>query len=112
MILKLVLPESDRTDALLVEKFCHLAVALTVAFDLGRPEFTVGRGYVPASAATMPEATVHEDGQMSRGKEKIRFSRQICSLAGPTADPCPYQSHLETNFGSLVAFTAYGCHRA
>ena len=59
-ILKLVLPESHCANASLVEKLRHLAMALTVAFDLRRPEFTVGRGYVPASSATMPEATINK----------------------------------------------------
>lgn len=105
-----MLPEADRAHALLVEEFGDLTVALAVAVDLGFPEFTVRFGNVSASGATMPEATVHQDGQLSRGEEKIGLSGKVCSLAVPTADSCSYQSHLETNFGGLVAFTSYGCH--
>jgi hypothetical protein len=65
MIPELVFPKADRANALLVEKFSDLTVTLAVAVDFSFPKLTVRLWDVPAFTASVPEAAVHENGQLS-----------------------------------------------
>jgi hypothetical protein len=51
-------------------------ITLLVAIDLGRPEFGTCLRNVTAVSTAMPEATIHEQSELTAWKEKVGSSGQ------------------------------------
>jgi hypothetical protein len=54
---------------------CHNLITATVSFDLGSPELVVAGRRLAAARTTVPEATIHKNGDSLFWKDEIRPSK-------------------------------------
>lgn len=70
-----MLPEAHDLPAFPSEHPGHLAIALPVAGDLGVPEFPILPRSRSVLRAAVPEAAVHEHGDMGGRKHEVRLPK-------------------------------------
>jgi len=80
-----VLPDPQDYPAALPERAIHNSVASSVAGKFLLPESTVGSWLRCVSGATVPEATVDENGKAEFRKCKIRIPENR-AMATPTGE--------------------------
>ena len=80
-----VLPDAEDFPALAAELARDAAVAGHVVLAFAVPESAVGFGPSIALGASVPEASVDEDGDLLLGKGKVGFAWQI-KMSSPAGD--------------------------
>jgi hypothetical protein len=66
------------------------SVAIAVALNFGSPKWSIRLGYVTASGATVPEATINKDRNSLVRKKEIRSAGKLGDVGFPAADASSY----------------------
>jgi hypothetical protein len=73
----LMLPDSDRTPAVLRHQPVRLGVTLSISLDLSSPPVRVGRRPCGMLRTTVPEATVDKNGHPGPPEDDIGFTTDV-----------------------------------
>lgn len=77
-----MLPDADHQPATISEPIVGVGIALDVGEDLGPSKFLVRLWPGAVFRTTMPEATIHEDGNLGASENDIRSSGGIVQWLG------------------------------
>jgi hypothetical protein len=76
-VAQLTFPKAQDSDSIGAQSSLDLGIALLVAGQLLAPVWAIRFGYVAASGAAMPEASVDKYRDALSRKEKIRAARSV-----------------------------------
>ena len=82
----IMLPDVDREPAQFLELAIDPAVALDIAVEFLPPPVAVCLRHGPVLRALVPEATIHEHGDLRRTEYQVRCSRQTPQIR-PVTQP-------------------------
>jgi hypothetical protein len=106
-----VFPNSDDLEASMLQVFGHEARTGDVAGDFGAPVFPVRNGQWSIAGRTpVPEATVHEDGELWDVKGEVRTARQRRIMHSPATYSLSYKRQPEPQLGRPVASGTHAAH--
>lgn len=95
-------PYSQHAPPFCAQYAIDLPVSRFVRLQLGYPEPFVALGLNTMLRATVPEAAIHEHGQLLLGKGKVGTANYRI-VSAPTGDAIGTKQLGERNFGGLVA---------
>ena len=82
-----MLPDTNDSPARCLEEGVRLFVPLHIALKLGYPVVRIGGGHGPVMGAAMPEAPVHEDGDLGGPEHNVGSTTDL--LDRPDIHPIP-----------------------
>jgi len=101
-------PNPYHANTLLPQLARDSCMTLLVTLDFGAPEFTACSGNMPTLRATMPKASINEQGDLSFRKVEVWSSGQVLRLKFPTTNTATRQKHTHGLFGGPVPLAANG----
>jgi hypothetical protein len=106
---QLTFPDANDSPPHAAQLPIHEPVPGVVALDLSRPVGRIVPGALVALGATMPEAAIHEDGQMLRWPDKIWLAKHRL-MAAPAAETSPPERRRQPHLGAGVPGRPDGGH--
>ena len=97
----LVLPDVDRDPAQFLEVTIDPAVALDIAVEFLPPPVAVCLRHGPVLRALVPEAAIHEHGDLRRTEYQVRCSRQAPQIR-PVPQPSGMKDAPKPEFGPRI----------
>ena len=105
-----MLPYSDHSYSTRPQQAAVSPVSLFVATKLGSPKLASGFWGVTTQGASVPEASVDENGDLSGVKEKIWLAKVIGGMEAPASNPIANEGHAQNLLCTLIAFAFYTPH--
>jgi len=108
---ELMFPDTKNLEAVGAKPSRDAARAFLVQVDLLPPVTRIGlRHRAITTRAAVPEASIHEDGDLEPRKDEIRSAWKLRIVHRPVADAAAYEHCPESPLRGPVALRSHGAH--